>query len=767
MRIGPENWSTQQLVEFLALVSSFGDEASATRGAVERAAEALEAEVAALVRGHEIVAAIGFPAGDLPEDRLLELLSGGHEHAELPGLGRCSVAVVHLEGSDDHLLVARAGEDVFTFEEADLLRGMGRVLGLTQRLLGVLDDERRLRARADAQARENARLLSSLQERQRLLERLSAIQRKIVVRAASHEVLEAIVAGTAELIGADVAALRLIDPQDESSTVIVAATGLDDELIEAIRRGRVGEGAGGRAIAEDRLVVIEDYAADQPELAQAMEGRIQAAMAAPVREHGKVVGSLVVASTLAGCRYGDAEHGAVLAFAEHASLALSDAKTVDDALHQAFHDGLTDLPNRAMFVGRLEQALAQAADSETSVAVLFLDLDRFKNVNDSLGHAAGDELLIAAARRLRGCVRPADMASRFGGDEFALLLEDLASPAAAERVALRVLTSLEAPFTVAGREVFISASIGIATGAGPDDDPVRDADLAMYRAKAEGKARFVRFETGMHVAVVERLELEADLQRAVDRDELLLHYQPVVDLHDGEVIGLEALLRWQHPVRGTVPPGEFIGLAEEAQLMPQLGRWVLDEACRQMAAWRRDGARASVAVNVSGNQLQSGSLPGDVAGALERSGLPPEALALEITETVLMSDVASTVETLGELKALGVRLAVDDFGTGYSSLQYLRGFPIDILKIDKTFVDDLGGDSDDVALARAIIDLGHSFGLSVVAEGIEREDQRVRLLELGCGLGQGFLFARPVTSDEVPALLAARGTASASPGPRR
>jgi EAL domain-containing protein (putative c-di-GMP-specific phosphodiesterase class I) len=301
--------------------------------------------------------------------------------------------------------------------------------------------------------------------------------------------------------------------------------------------------------------------------------------------------------------------------------------------------------------------------------------------------------------------------------------------------------------------VFISASIGIAVGARPDEDLVRDADLAMYRAKADGKGRFVRFEPGMHVAVMERLELEADLQRAVERGELLLHYQPVVELRDARVIGLEALLRWNHPVRGLIPPGDFIALAEEARLMPQLGRWVLHEACGQAAAWRRDGSRASIAVNVSGNHLQSGSLAGNVSDALDRSGLPAEALVLEITETVIMSDIEPTIEALRELKDLGVRLAVDDFGTGYSSLQYLRRFPIDILKIDKAFVDDLGGGSDDAALARAIIDLGQSFELAVVAEGIEREEQRARLLELGCDLGQGFLFARPMEPQAVPAVL--------------
>jgi diguanylate cyclase (GGDEF)-like protein len=724
-----ESWSTQQLTEFLALVSSFPDESSAVRGAVERAAEALDAEVAAIVDDGDLVASIGFPEGTAPVADLAAISTRDACEAELAGLGPCNAVAVDLEAADSgRLLVARLGGGGFSREETDLLRGMARVLSLTRRML----------------------------QRQALLEGLSAIQRLIVSRASRHEVLDAVVAGASRLVGDENAALRLVDPLDPQAMVVVASAGIEPKLLEEVRRGRVGEGAGGQAIAEDRLIVLEGYAYDRHALPEYAARGFQAAMAAPVREDGVVVGSLVVATQRAERTYTDLERAAILALAESASLALTDAKTVEDALHQAVHDALTGLPNRTLLVDRLDQGLKRAQRSRAPLAVLFLDLDRFKTVNDSLGHAAGDELLIAVAARLSDCIRPGDTAARFGGDEFAILLEDVGDAAAAERAAMRILYSLEAPFQVAGREVFVTASIGIAIGHSTIDDPIRNADLAMYRAKASGKGRYEVFEPGMHKAVMERLEMEADLQRAVERDELILDYQPIVDLETGEIRYVEALVRWRHPERGLVSPGEFIPLAEETQLMPQLGRWVLIAACAQGARWladRPDDTGFGVCVNISGRQLQSPGLVEDVTAALERASLAPERLILEITETVLMHDIEATIAKLRQLKALGVSLAVDDFGTGYSSLQYLRRFPIDILKIDKAFVDDIEGADADSTLARAIIDLGESFQLRVVAEGIERHEQRRRLVELGCDLGQGFHFTRPLHAAAMTELL--------------
>jgi diguanylate cyclase (GGDEF)-like protein len=438
-----------------------------------------------------------------------------------------------------------------------------------------------------------------------------------------------------------------------------------------------------------------------------------------------------------------------VAFAEHASLALSDARNFEDAMHQAFHDSLTGLPNRALFLDRLELAHARARRSGAPIAVLFMDLDSFKVVNDSLGHAAGDELLVLVAGRLRRCVRPADTAARFGGDEFAILLEDLDASNGARIVAQRILDSLREPFEISGQEVLVGASIGIASSAqAGSDDLLRNADLAMYRAKRLGKARVQTFEPGMHAAVLERLELEVDLQHALDRGEIAVHYQPIVELATGQIVALEALVRWRHPVRGMIQPGQI----------HRLGAWVLKEAVRDASAWNA-GPRASapirVSVNLSGRQLQEPGLVGQIAAVLGDALFPAGQLVLEITETVLMQDLEGMVSRLQELNALGLRLSVDDFGTGYSSLQYLRRFPLDSLKIAKSFVDAVGGPSQDAAVARAIIELGTSFQLSVVAEGIERPEQHARLAQLGCTHAQGYLYSRPVPADQVERLLTA------------
>ena len=447
----------------------------------------------------------------------------------------------------------------------------------------------------------------------------------------------------------------------------------------------------------------------------------------------------------------------LLALAEHASLALTDAKTVEDAIHQAFHDSLTGLPNRALLLDRLQHALARAARGGSRVSVLFMDLDNFKTVNDSLGHAAGDELLVAVAGRLVDCVRAGDTAARFGGDEFVVLVEDVEDDENVATAAQRILDALEAPFTVQGRDVFVSSSIGIAIGSDEAEDLLRNADLALYTAKTNGKGRHELFQQEMHVAVLERLELEGDLQRAIGRDEFVLHYQPIYKLRTGEIAGVEALVRWRHPERGTLSPGEFIPLAEDTRIILPLGRWVLRQACRQAARWRREVPgyeTLAVSVNLSSAQLADAELADEVREALEESGLDPPSLILELTETAFLEHTDAVAERLWQLKGLGVQLAVDDFGTGYSSLQHLRQFPIDVLKIAKSFVDGLGGASDESALARAIIDLGGSFQLRVVAEGIETSDQVDRLLELGCDLGQGFHFAAPLEPSTLGELLA-------------
>jgi diguanylate cyclase (GGDEF)-like protein len=594
-----------------------------------------------------------------------------------------------------------------------------------------------------------------LEERQSLLERLSRIQRSIVHRADLDEVLDAIVVGARDLLRDDVAAVRLIDPDDPTMMEMVSSSGVSPELVELSRRTPVGEGAGGRAIAEGRLAIIENYETAPDGMVHFAAERLQAAMAAPVRRNGVVVGSLLVASYEPGRVYSYLEQEMLGAFAEHTSLALTDAKNFDDALHRAFHDALTELPNRPLFLDRLEHALARAPRAGAGVAVLFLDLDRFKSVNDRFGHAAGDELLIAVARRLDESVRPGDTVARFGGDEFAVLVEEVGD-GEASIVAARILAALEVPFSIQEKNVFVSASIGIATGQRGADELMRNADLAMYKAKSSGRGRYEGFEPNLHAAVVERLELEVELRAAVENEEFILHYQPIVSIDVGKIVGLEALVRWNHPERGLVSPNDFIPLAEETRLIVPIGRWVLLEACRQAQVWNRaHGGGLAICVNISAQQLDQPGLVDDVAFALSRSGLPAGRLVLEITETLLMQDTEATITKLARLKALGVQLAVDDFGTGYSSLQYLNRFPIDILKIAKSFVDGLAGETQEIALVRAITDLAGNFSLRVVAEGVESAEQVPRLLALGCELAQGFHFSRPLEAHAVDGVLRA------------
>ncbi len=430
-------------------------------------------------------------------------------------------------------------------------------------------------------------------------------------------------------------------------------------------------------------------------------------------------------------------------------------------MHQAFHDPLTDLANRSLFLYQVGHALARGVRHVEPVTVLFLDLDNFKNVNDSLGHAAGDRLLVEAARRLSACVRDSDLIARLGGDEFAVLIESTDSVDEVLNMADRIVSALARAFVLSGKEVFVSASIGIARteDGATSDELVRNADVAMYIAKTRGKGCYVLFEPQMHAAALERLDLEADLRRATERNEFFLQYQPIISLTGGEVCGTEALVRWRRSGRGTVPPIVFIPVAEETGLIVEIGRWVLQEACRQGARWTQErGVPVRVTVNLSGRQLQEPGIVADVRDALRASGFTPADLVLEITESILMQHVDVSLERLTQLKQLGVSLAIDDFGTGYSSLSYLQRYPIDILKIDKAFVDTIDKGGDGAVLASAIVALGETLRLDTVAEGIETEAQRGMLMELGCEFGQGFLFAPPLSPDDLSGLMRLRGT---------
>jgi len=439
---------------------------------------------------------------------------------------------------------------------------------------------------------------------------------------------------------------------------------------------------------------------------------------------------------------------------------MRERKALEDQLrHRAFHDELTGLANRALFEDRLTQAVARARRHGSRVAVLFLDLDDFKPVNDALGHAVGDELLREIARRLAGCLRVSDTGARVGGDEFAVLLDELSSPQDADEVAGRVLESIRKPVVLRGQELFPSTSIGLALDEGSTlsaTDLLCDADVAMYAAKRAGKGRVARFEPGMRTRAVERLHIMADLQHAEERDELILLYQPIVRLDTRAVVEVEALVRWRHPQRGLLTPDWFIPLAEDTGLIVPIGRHLLRRACREAASWRGpDGQQSQVAVsvNLAVRQLRHPELVSDVRDALRDSGLTPARLLLEVTENVLIDDLTLACRQLEELKRLGVRIALDDFGTGYSSLGYVRLFPLDELKIDRSFVDQIDRADTDSALVHTIATLAEQLGLQLVAEGVEREEQVTALQAVRCELGQGFLFARPLEEPALAALL--------------
>ena len=443
------------------------------------------------------------------------------------------------------------------------------------------------------------------------------------------------------------------------------------------------------------------------------------------------------------------------------------ARREEELSFLATHDPLTGLPNRTLILDRVEQMLARAARNQSPVAALFIDVDNFKNINDTLGHGAGDQLLRAVAARLEGVVRNADAVGRLGGDEFVVIAEELTLSAAPELVAERVLEALAQPFELDGdgqTRITVTASVGIAVGVRTSaEDLLRDADIAMYRAKWDGKNRYAVFETGMQDTVRDRMELDMDLRDALERGEFLLAYQPTFTLSDMAPTGVEALIRWRHPERGIVPPDAFIPLLEETGLIVEVGRWVLVEACRQGAAWRRAGYPIDIAVNVSGRQLDTDDLLEHIEHALVASGLPPQALTIEITETTLMRDVERTVLRLEHIKRLGVRIAIDDFGTGYSSLAHLQQFPVDALKIDRSFISGLRHNKEGETLIRTLVQLGKALSIETFAEGIEQERELTLLQDEDCDNGQGYLFARPLDPAAIEEFFSAAGAAAPAP----
>jgi diguanylate cyclase (GGDEF)-like protein len=737
---GASGWALEQLTAYLYGLAGAGGTNEVVLEAIDRAAEAMEAEVAALILDGSVISSIGFPNGQAPVEILLATVDGRHTRADLPGVGPCCVSSASFESDGNYcLVVARTGEVPFSAEERNLLRGMSRALALNL---------------------QSARVLTAMNERQALTERLTRILRSINSRAPLPEVLQTIVDGAVELIGDAYAGLRKIDPLDPDYAV--ALCGVESSVGPGMlvgQRSRVGQGAGGRAISEQRLVVIHDYPQSDDALPVWVEAQTQAAMAAPVHENGIVVGSLVVGSIVPGRRYSEAEQAILMSFADHVSLALTDAMTTESlnralkaARHDAMHDELTQLPNRALLRDRLEQAWVRGCRTGSPIALLFLDFDDFKDVNDSLGHEAGDRLLVALAERLAGSLRPGDTIARLGGDEFAVLVENLSSSSTAEGLAARLLEVLLEPVVVNGRDVTMRGSVGIAVSDFTETDSqslLYSADLAMYEAKRRGGGRYVRYQPDMHLDTLVRLDTEQALKIAIRAGQLVLHYQPIEELPSGRIIGAEALVRWEHPTRGMIGPMEFVPIAEASGLIVGLGEWVLRTACKEATSW--PGA-LEIAVNLSPRQLEP-ELPQLVRDILAETGLPADRLVLEVTEATAMADAPETQRIIEELHAMGVHFSIDDFGTGHSSIARLRTLPVDQLKIDQSFVNTLDADSSADVFVSAIVALAHGSGLVAVAEGVETAGQRRRLVALGCDRAQGYLFSRPVTADVLVSLM--------------
>ncbi|HWI62698.1 MAG TPA: EAL domain-containing protein [Symbiobacteriaceae bacterium] len=566
----------------------------------------------------------------------------------------------------------------------------------------------------------------------------------------------------AELAVTHLASLCLIflaSGEAEPDCVSGAAGDLADLASLEVLRGAILPG-GTLADAFQRAVATGQHvAADISVLASDSEerGHMNRCFIAPMVARNRTLGALVFASMGKRRQYGADDTNMVMTLAGRAALAVDNARLYEQTRHKALHDALTGLPNREHFLRRLQAALTEGGSA--APALLFLDLDRFKIVNDSLGHDSGDQMLVQSAERLRRSVGTDGMVARFGGDEFTVLLERGRTPDVVMEVARRILREFEYPFRLGEQEAFVTTSIGIVINQASRDpgELLRMADIAMYQAKRAGKGRFALFAPSMDVAGV-GLRLESELRRALERKEFVLHYQPVVDLGSGQVRAMEALVRWQHPVRGLVSPAEFIPLAEETGLILPLGDWILTEACRQARAWQEELGQMPfrVSVNLSARQIHEPALADTVAAVLRETGIEPAWLQLEITENVLVYDDDAIRKSLRRLKRLGVSLAIDDFGTGYSSLHYLKRLPTNTLKIDQSFISGLGNGPRDTALVEAMVSIARGLSLTLVAEGIETEDQAARLRTMGCPYGQGYLISRPLPPDGASQFLRSR-----------
>jgi diguanylate cyclase (GGDEF)-like protein/PAS domain S-box-containing protein len=647
------------------------------------------------------------------------------------------------EGPLEYRMLRKDGAVVWIRDDAVLVRDEDGV----ERWHGVLSD-----------ITEQKRTEAELARRVAQQAAVARLGERALEGASPEELMQEAVDRAAELLDCELAAvLELVAA--ERCLVMRAGVGWPQEMVGSVR-APTGKGSqAGAAILQRAPVVVTDWATET-----------RFAMADPLRRLGAQSSVSVTIEGPAGPfgvlgvisrrprTYGSGDVDYLQALANVLADALERHQTEDQIRHRSLHDPLTGLPNRVLFLDRLEHALARLERRSSLAAILFLDLDRFKLINDSLGHQVGDELLAAAAPRIKDAVRTSDTVARFGGDEFGILIEDIGDERAAIAMAERIASVFTKPFLLAGTEHFVTTSIGIALARGGErpEELIHDADSAMYRAKELGSARYELYDEAMRDRAIGRLRVENDLRRALERSELRLDYQPVVSLETGEIVSVEALARWDHPQRGPIDPGEFISVAEEAGLIEPIGRWVLEQACRDGVGWHRawpDAAPLCVSVNLSAVQFGKRTLPETVGSVLRSTGIDSACLSLEVTESVILRDVEAVTDTLRELKALGVRLVLDDFGTDYASLAIVTGLPIDVLKIDRSFVDGLGTEAGDTAITEAVIAMSRPLSLEVVAEGVETAAQVEKLALLGCGYAQGFHFSRPVAADDITRML--------------
>lgn len=716
-----DGWVGRCITEFLATVTNLPEPQTLLDVAVEHVGTAIDADCALIARGAELLTA--WPSRDQIPPSLV-----AREGEQEPG--EADVFAVPIAGPLQATLATKRATPPLDDAEMTLMRGMAKAIELSYAMMRTLEAERRLRSRSERQANVNAKLLASLRERQKLLEELSVVQHMISRREPLADILDAVVRSARDLLGADIVVVS------RSPSVIARCGGAERTA---------------RFLA--RVAIPED--ASDVDLSAAPQGiPLRQVIAAPVRENGRIVGAVLAGANTP--RFRDADRSALLAFADHVSLAITDATTVE-AMHRAFHDSLTGLASRALFLDRLEHGLAQAARSKTDLTLLFIDLDRFKIVNDTLGHAAGDLLLVEVANRLRHCLRASDTAARYGGDEFVVLLHDTDARGAAI-VAARIIDAVRQPLTVAGMDVTVDASIGIACsthGTVGADELLRSADVAMYRAKRAGRGRWAIYEPSMHAILLEQLHLETELRGALRRGEFVLHYQPIVRLATGTLFGAEALLRWRHPRRGLLSAADFVSMAEECGDFDEIAAWVLDTACRQARHWqeRLGDDTFTITINVAASQLARADFAASIREAVDGAGLAPSSLVLDITEALVLRDEPWLLSRLEDLKIVGVSLAVDDFGARYSSLAGLPPLPLDLVKIDQAFIDAVGT-PEGSAFARKIVELAHTLDLQVIAEGVQTHQQFEELRRARCEFAQGYLFAEPIEADAVPSLRA-------------